>query len=186
MSEQPTETHASDDHVAEGRRRKRRSPLVGCLAVLVVLALLVGAFWFALTRGVDWVSDQLGGTPEDYPGPGSGRVTFEVAQGDTTAEMGRNLKEQGVVASVDAFIAAATAEPESTGIQVGYYPMKKKMAAADALDVLLDPDNMITNAVTVPEGLRVDDIVELLGEQTDFGEEQWRAALENTKALGLP
>ena len=164
MSEQPTETHASDDYVAEGRRRKRRSPLVGCLAVLVVLALLLGAFWFALTRGVDWVSDRLEGAPEDYPGPGTGRVTFEVAEGDTTAEMGRNLKAQGVVASVDAFVAAATAEPESTGIQVGYYPMKKKMATADALDVLLDPDNMITNAVTVPEGLRVDDIVELLGE----------------------
>jgi UPF0755 protein len=186
MSEQPVETHDSAVPAGGGRRRKGRSPLAGCLAVLVVLALVVGLFWFALTRGVDWVSDTLGESPDDYPGPGRGRVTFEVAQGDTTAAMGRNLKEQGVVASVDAFLAAAQADPDSTGIQVGFYPMKKEMAAADALGVLLDSGNVISNAVTVPEGLRVDDIVKLLGEKTDFDEGQWRAALQDTQALGLP
>lgn len=184
MSDQPVEM-PQQEH-AEGRRRKTRGPVAGCLAVLVVLALVVGLVWFALTRGVDWVSDKLDGSPEDFSGPGTGRVVFEVAEGDTTAEMGRNLKAEGVVASVDAFIAVAQADPDATGIQVGYYPMKKEMAAADALEVLTDPDSMITSAVTIPEGLRIDDIVQLLGEQTDFGERQWRKALEDTDALGLP
>ena len=63
------------------------------------------------------------------PGPGKGKVTFEVQQGDTIAAMGRSLKTQGVVASVDAFTAAAAANPDSTGIQVGFYQLKKEMPA---------------------------------------------------------
>ena len=44
--------------------------------------------------------------------------------------------------SVDAFIEAAAGEPESPSIQVGFYQLKKEMPAADALDVLVDPDNL--------------------------------------------
>ena len=42
------------------------------------------------------------------------------------------LKAKGVVASVQAFIDAANGEPDASGIQVGYYQLKKQMAAADA------------------------------------------------------
>ena len=39
------------------------------------------------------------------------------------------------------------------------------MAAADALDVLVDPANIVKNTVTIPEGLRVTDIVDVLAEE---------------------
>jgi UPF0755 protein len=68
---------------AGGRRRKKRG-ISGCLAVLVALAVLVGGFYVAVTRGVDWVSGQFS-SAEDFPGPGRGSVTFEVEEGDTTA-----------------------------------------------------------------------------------------------------
>ena len=42
------------------------------------------------------------------------------------------------------------------------------MPAADALDVLVDPDNLVKNTVTIPEGLRVADIVDVLADKTDF------------------
>ena len=69
-------------------------------------------FYFGLTKGVGWVADQFQG-PEDYPGPGTGKVEFTVNEGDTVAQMGRNLKEQGVTKSVQAFIDAAAGEPDS-------------------------------------------------------------------------
>jgi UPF0755 protein len=165
-----------------GRRRKKRG-LSGCLAVVVALAVLVGGFYVGVTKGVEWVSGQFS-SAEDYPGPGSGSLTFEVAEGDTTAQMGRNLKAEGVVASVQAFLDAAAADPDSAGIQVGFYEMKKEMAAADALALLLDPSNQVKSTVTVPEGMRVEDIVELLGEQTEFGAAKWRRAL--AQDIGLP
>lgn len=181
------ETPIEDDSYYEGgaRRARKKRGFSGCLAVLVALALLVGGFYFAVTKGVDWVGDQFS-SADDYPGPGSGSVTFEVAEGDAIAEMGRNLKAEGVVASVEAFTAAAAADPDSTGIQVGFYAMKKEMSAEGALEVLLDPANQVKSTVTVVEGLRVEDVMVQLSEQTEWGLAKWNAALADDEAIGLP
>ena len=173
------------DYVPGGRRRKGRG-LKGCVAVLVALAVLVGGFWVVLTQGVDWVSDQFQG-PDDYPGPGTGSVEFTVNEGDTVAQMGRNLKAEGVTKSVQAFIDAAAGEPDSSGIQVGDYELQKEMKAADALEVLIDPANLIGfPTVTIPEGLRLTEIVSTLAENTDFPEAAWNRALQQSDKLGLP
>ena len=181
---EPAEDYAEESRTEGGRRRKRRG-FSGCLAVLLALLVVVGGFYFVVTRGVDWVSDQFT-SAADYPGPGSGSVTFEVKEGDTTAEMGRNLKDDGVVKSVQAFLDAAAAEPDSAGIQVGFYEMKKEMAAEDALAVLLDPSGQIKSTVTIPEGLRVKDVVEVLASETKFPAAKWEKALDDPEALGLP
>ncbi len=167
------------------RRRKRRRSVPGCLAVLVALAVVVGGLWFGVSKGVDLLRDQFA-DPEDYAGPGKGRVVFEVEDGDSISEMGRGLKEQGVVASVQAFLNAAQAEPDSTGIQVGFYKLQKRLPAADALDVLLDPENILKNTVTIPEGLTVDDILATLAKKTDFSVEQYEKVLDDPSRLGLP
>jgi UPF0755 protein len=168
-----------------GRRRRERSRIPGCLAVLVALALVVGVFYFGVTKGVALLRDQFA-DPEDFAGPGKGKVTFQVEEGDSLSEMGRGLKEVGVVASVQAFIDAASAESRSTGIQVGYYQLKRQMAAEDALDVLIDPANILKNTVTVPEGLRVVDIVAVLAKETDFSQAQYEKVLDQPQKLGLP
>lgn len=185
MSEHEVLQDEDHDYVPGGRRRKGRG-LKGCVAVLLALAVLVGGFWFALTRGVEFVSDQFQGA-DDYPGPGTGQVEFTVNEGDLIAEMGRNLKAAGVTASVEAFIAAADAEPASSGIQVGDYELQKEMKASDVVEVLIDPANIVSfPTVTIPEGLRLVDIVSTLAENTDFTEKQWNAALDKPDELGLP
>ncbi|MDN4175639.1 endolytic transglycosylase MltG, partial [Nocardioides sp. SOB77] len=85
-----------------------------------------------------------------------------------------------------ACIDAAAADPESPGIQVGFYPLKKEMAADDAIDVLVDPANIITNAVTVPEGLNVDQVVEVLADNTDFDASDFERVLDQPDKIGLP
>ena len=59
------------------------------------------------------------------------------------------------------------------------------MKAEDVLEILVDPDNLMIAAVTVPEGLRVVDIVDLLAKKTDFSRKQLRKALRSP-GLGLP
>ncbi len=173
------------DYVPGGKRRKGRGAK-GCVAVIVALAVLAGGFWFGLTRGVDWVSGQFQG-PDDYPGPGTGSVEFTVNEGDTVAQIGRNLKADGVTLSVQSFIDAAAGDPDSSGIQVGDYELQKEMKAADALEVLVDPDNLITfPTVTIPEGLRLVDIVATLAKNTDFPARAWNRALDQPDKLGLP
>jgi UPF0755 protein len=174
-----------DDHYDPGGRRRKSRSGRGCLAALVALVVLAGGFWFGLTKGVSWVADQFG-DPEDYPGPGTGEVLFEVSSGDTSAQIGRNLRAEDVVASVDAFLEAAAAEPKASAIQPGVYGLKKEMAAADALAVLIDPKQQIKATVTIPEGLRLVDIVDKLARDTDFGKKQWEKAISQGEAIGLP
>lgn len=173
-----------DGTPAGGRRRKGRG-VPGCLAVLVALAVVAGGFYVVVTKGVEWVSDQFS-SAEDFEGPGRGSVTFEVKQGDSIAAMGRGLKAEGVVASVEAFTTAAAANPDSTRIQAGFYELQKEMPAADALAILVDPDNILKDTLTIPEGLRVTDIVALLAKNTDYSRAEFEAVLEDPEALGLP
>ena len=185
MSEHEPQQDEDYEYVPGGKRRKGRG-LKGCVAVLVALVVLVGGFWVVLTKGVDWVSGQFQG-PDDYPGPGTGSVEFTVNEGDTVAQMGRNLKAEGVTKSVQAFIDAAAGEPDSSGIQVGDYELQKQMKAADALEVLIDPANLIGfPTVTIPEGLRLTEIVSTLAENTEFPEAAWNRALQQPDKLGLP
>ena len=173
------------DYVPGGRRRKGRG-LKGCVAVLVALVVLLGGFYVVLTQGVSLIADQFQG-PDDYPGPGTGSVEFTVNEGDTTAQIGRNLKAEGVTKSVQAFIDAAAGEPDASGIQVGDYELQKQMKAADALEVLIDPANLIGfPTVTIPEGLRLTEIVSTLAENTDFPERAWNRALQQPDRIGLP
>ena len=113
-------------------------------------------------------------------------IRDRVKKGDTSAAIGRGLKEQGVIKSVDAFMEAANADPESLNIQVGFYPLKKQMKASAALDVLTDPTSMVQDVVTVPEGARVRDIVKTIVAKTDLKRPAVLAALADPDAIGLP
>jgi UPF0755 protein len=180
---------SEDQHVDElvpgGRRRRKRSRVPGCLAVLVALAVIAGGLWWAGNAGLAALRD-LVEDPEDFSGPGRGSVVFEVSSGDSSTIICRNLKDEGVVASVDACIAAASANPGSGGIQVGFYELRKEMASEDAFDVLVDPANIVTSSVTIPEGLNTDQIVELLAQGTDFSAQQFQKHLDDPKKIGLP
>jgi UPF0755 protein len=167
---------------AGGRRKKRGRSIPGCLAALVALALIGGGAYVALTKGAEFIRDQFSTSP-DYPGPGKGKVTFEVKSGDTVGAIGRNLKDKGVVQSVDAFMEAAGS---STNIQVGFYQLKKEMKASDAFDILSNPANIIKNTVTIPEGFQVKQIVERLAASTDYPAKAFEKVLDDPTRLGLP
>jgi UPF0755 protein len=164
-----------------GRRKKRGRSIPGCLAALAALALVAGGGYVAVTKGAEVLRHQFSTSP-DYPGPGTGKVTFQVKDGDTVGAIGRNLKAKGVVESVDAFMKAAGS---STNIQVGYYPLKKQMRASDAFDILSNPANIIKNTVTIIEGKRVADILPLLAKATDYPVKAFQKALKDP-SIGLP
>ncbi len=124
--------------------------------------------------------------PPDYAGPGKGAVLYQVKAGASSTQIGRELKKADVVKSVDAFNDAASRDEESRNIQVGYYELKKKMKASQALAVLVDPENLVQSRVVVPEGARVRDIVKTIASKTDISTRAVTAALANAKAIGLP
>ncbi|NHC13986.1 endolytic transglycosylase MltG [Motilibacter deserti] len=170
---------------ATGRRRResRSSAIAVVVSLVVVLGLLGGAFLGvrALVDGVDLA----GSTADDFAGPGSGTVLVEVHEGDTSSKIGRTLKAEGVIKTVGAFVDAATENVESKSIQPGFYNLRKEMAAADALTLMLDPTSRAEKKVTVPEGLRVTEILPILVKKTGIARAKFNAALKSPK-LGLP
>ncbi len=153
--------------------------------MLVAVGLLFGGGYFAVTKGVDGIKGLFAGA-EDYPGPGTGQVLVEVQEGDSGGEIGNTLKDMGVVKSVDAFTDALASNEGAQSIQVGFYQLKKEMKASDAVDILVEPANLIRNTVTIREGLRVVDIVEILADKTDFSKKRFNKVLDSPDELGLP
>jgi UPF0755 protein len=169
---------------AGSRRRKRR--FSGCLPMLVFVAIAAVLIFAAYKYVVRPAWDDLFADPEDYPGPGKGRVTFQVKQGQSVPSMGDELEDLGVVASSEAFVDAAEDNGGDDAIQAGTYLLQREMKASDVVEVLVDPGNLAQATVTVPEGLRVVDVIDRLAEGTDFSKKQFVRALQDTAALGLP
>ena len=165
----------------EKRHKPRRA--FGCLAVVLALAIL-GAGGFYVFSTVSSALDRRLHPPADYAGAGSGRVLVQVKDGQAATDIAVTLAQKDVVASSAAFIDAARTDAKSVGIQVGYYQMRRKMSAASALQLLVDPANLIREAVTVPEGLTVEEIVAKLAKDTKFSARQFRRALRGD--IGLP
>ncbi|WP_067431939.1 endolytic transglycosylase MltG [Nocardioides jensenii] len=181
--EDPAEVAPASTRSGSRRRRRKRGP-IGCLIALVVVGLIVAGIALLGVKGFEWVKDQFG-EAEDYAGPGSGSVSIIVQPGDTSTDIGNTLEQAGVVASSEAFTKAASGRSEEAGrIQPGTYSLKKKMKAGDALTILVDPANRVADRVTIPEGLRVVDIVGLLAKNTDFSKKQFTKALRGD--IGLP
>jgi UPF0755 protein len=90
------------------------------------------------------------------------------------------------VKSRQAFVEAAYANPDASNLQPGFYQLQKKMPAADALAALLDPTARIQARVTLPEGLRLDETLQKLADNTDISLKDYEKALKDAGSLGLP
>ena len=115
---------------------------------------------------------------------GRARSSFVVDPGQTVESMGDKLEDIGVVASSEAFVEAAEDDAGATGIQAGTYLLKEEMKASDVVAVLVDPGNLAQSSVTIPEGLRVVDVIDLLAEGTDFSKKQLTAGAERHRGAG--
>lgn len=161
------------------RSSRGRGTIAVVVAVVVVVALLVGVVYLA--------GGLLGSNgAEDYPGPGSGEVTVEIAKGASLTQIGETLAASDVVKSADAFVAAAEANDNAVQIQPGTYVLRTQLSGAQAVVALLDPANRVTEKVTIPEGTRVSGTVTLLTRKSHLTRADLEAVLAHPESLGLP
>ncbi|OHV33667.1 hypothetical protein BCD49_26615 [Pseudofrankia sp. EUN1h] len=166
---------------ADGGSR-RGSALPKLLAMLVVVALVLGGLIFVGGKMIG----KIGGPPEipDYPGPGTGSVTVTVAQGAGAQNIAKVLLDAGVVKSQKAFITAAANNPDSIKIQPGTYTLKKEMSAAGALEALLDP-TANKYRLTIPEGRTVEWIITEVSRILGVPKDQYEAIVKDPAGHGL-
>jgi UPF0755 protein len=171
----------AERQVRQRQRRRRRS---GRAAILFASAFLVavlgggGLLGFAVLHKIM--------VPPDYEGQGRGEVIVQIKDGDSVSAMGVRLEQQKVVKSARAFLKVATREPRANSIQPGFYRMRLEMSAAAALAKLLDPKSREGNQITIPEGLRVSQVIKLLSRKTGIPEGDFQRAAASPRGLGLP
>ncbi len=165
----------------QAKRDRRRARAAAIVALICVAALLIGGGflgWRALLK-------LQGADGEDYPGPGEGQVVVEIADGLPIKSIGSLLAQKNVVASQGAFVRAAQDNQDSLMVRPGWYKLRERMSAKQALEALLDPSSRAELRVTIPEGLRAPEIMQRLAAARGLPVEQFNSALTHPD-LGLP
>jgi UPF0755 protein len=170
---------AERDKRRRTKQRRRRT----WVAVLVSFAVLGGAVGVAYLGFRPIIAALT--APDDYQGEGTGEVTVTVEDGASGTAIGRMLQQAGVVKTAKAFTSAAADNPSATSVQPGTYRLRSQMSAASALAALLDPANRLVLKVTVPEGKRVPQVVDILV-KAGLDKAGLETALADPTSLGLP
>ncbi|NLE71326.1 MAG: endolytic transglycosylase MltG [Actinomycetales bacterium] len=171
---------------ARRRRQRRRRNLVALTITAFILGGIGAAVW---KLGLPLVDDLRGdpvASTDDYPGPGVEPVTVTIPPGATGADMAEILLEADVIASVKAFTRAFAANPDASKIQPGTYQLMTKMRAVEVVAALINPDNRVVTRVTIVEGYTVQQVLDRLSSVTAIPVEEFRTAMEDTAATGLP
>ncbi|MFJ8212270.1 endolytic transglycosylase MltG [Streptomyces sp. NPDC096033] len=165
-----------------GKKKQKKRSGTACLVAAVVIAAVVGGGGY---YGYGYLKDRFGAT-EDFAGEGTDEtVDVEIPKNAGLGQMGRILKEAGVVASAQAFVDAANANPKGKSIQPGIYPLKKKMSGAAAVALMIDPSKLAV--ITVPEGMRNSEVYKAIDKKLGKPDGTTREiAQREYKNLGLP
>lgn len=166
----------SDPLPPSRHRRTWGRRIAAVLALGAVVAATVGAV--LLLRGPD--------ETVDFAGAGQGEAVVVVERGDTLSEIGAKLRDAGVVATADAFVAAAALDERSASIGPGRYTLREQMSGEEAVALMLDPASRADSRLVLPEGLRLEQTVELAAEATSLPKSDFQAALREPAGLGLP
>lgn len=158
-------------------RRRRRKRAITLTAVLTVIVLALGVGGWLVLR-------QLTAPPEDYPGPGTGTVAFEVKSGWGTKQIAKNLAEADVVKSAAAFEAAA--KDQNPAYRPGTFDLKRQMPAKDALAGLTGASATKVSYFSLPANTRLPAALKLISEGTGISEKELAALAAKPTAFGLP
>ncbi|WP_017605995.1 endolytic transglycosylase MltG [Nocardiopsis alkaliphila] len=166
---------AKREEAARGGSRRRGNKGLMILLALVLMLVIAGG-GFAVMRTYLF--------PSDFDGTGSGEVIVVIEEGQSGTAVAQTLVDQGVVASTRSFTNALGRQGQS--VVPGTYALAEGMSGEAAVAALSDPANRVGGRVTIREGLRGDQILEQLAENTGVSLEELQEAYAMTDELGLP
>jgi UPF0755 protein len=167
-----------DEFEATDAPPKRSKSWIAALVSLAIVGggLTAGYFTFrdAFEGGVSALINRL--TVEDYDGEPGPSTVIIIEEGDTGEDVARKLLNADVIKSFDA-IYRDMLNVELT-IYPGHYEFPTKIPGLEALQILLAGENRVVVQVTIPEGLQMVEIVDVLTEELEVSEEALLSAIE--------
>lgn len=150
-------------------------PILGAgLVVVVALALVTAA-----TRLGSSIGERVGGgtAATQVSVPAGLEVEVVIPRGAGAAQIARILADQGVVASPLDFELAVRAADAGTALQAGTYRLVTGMAPSEVVEILRRGPQVVTYDVTVREGLRVSEILDVLADASGIDRAEFERAL---------
>ena len=149
-------------------RRKRRSNAGPTVLGLLLVAAVLGTIYLIYATG---------GKSAQVP---EGPVKVEVVKGDTLESVAGKLEEAGVIDSAFMFETEARVEGHSTEIKTGEYTFKPGEDSDKILEKLTAGAAVPTVAVTIPEGLTLQETAETVAEHSGVSAAEFEAAARKT------
>ncbi|WP_239377126.1 endolytic transglycosylase MltG [Frankia sp. Cj5] len=165
-----------------GRRRPAAVPKL--IAILVVVAGMLGGGIYGAGKVIGRIAK--GESAADYAGPGDGSVIIQIQAGSTARDIARVLASADVVRTPAAFVNAAAADERSRSIQPGFYKVKQRLRAVDALTALLDARSHALFRLTIAEGMTTRQVLTALADRTGQPLSALEAVVKNPGELQLP
>ena len=137
-----------------------------------LLLLLLAACFLAAIAGAAWFYGQL--SAQQAPAQS---IELEIPAGASSIRIAALLEEQGVIGSSLAFRLLVRLEGAAGALKSGWYRFAEPADMRDILDRLHRGD-VIHFLVTVPEGLRTDEILLLLARKTQTQVNKWQHTLD--------
>ncbi len=143
------------------------------ITVVVILAILgiISLFWWQ--RGL-LPADKSNKTPK----------IFIIKNGEGVREIANNLKTQGLIRDPIVFFLLTKEKGLDNKIQAGDFRLNPSMSALEIATALTH--GTLDIWVTIPEGVRADEIADLLKAKIPTFDESWRKLLEENEGYLFP
>ena len=153
----------------EPRRRKKRAnwgPTV--LGILFGVGIIL-ALYFIYTSATS-------GDQETSEAP----ATVSVVEGDTLESVAAKLKDAGIIASASLFELEARVSDQSTELKPGKYRFRPGTDAEKILAAMTAGEGVPLFAITIPEGLTIEETAETVAEGSKIRANDFQAAAKRT------
>ena len=141
------------------------------VSVLILIIAVIGTFW--------WQNGNLAVNPQDKT-----PVIFVINNGDGIREIANNLKREGLIRDSVVFFLITKQGGLDKQIQAGDFRLSRSMSATEIANALTH--GTLDIWVTIPEGIRAEEIADILEEKMPNYEKGWREALNQNEGYLFP
>lgn len=152
------------------------------VVALVLILVLLGTIGYFNRSNLRTAFDSLLG--RDYSGAGTGAVTLVITPGESGLGVASDLQKLGVVKNSDVVYRLIVAD--NTVFYPGSYSLRSHMSSQSALALLASPSALQVDRVTIREGLRISQVLQLLATATSKPLSDFESAAQDLAGLGIP
>jgi UPF0755 protein len=158
----------------EPQRRNPGAAVAKFVAALIAIAVSAALIVYFAPR----LAESVAGETASARLPAGTEVEFTVPSGATASSIGGLLEDAGIIADGGSFERTARIQGVSSELKAGDYTLVSGMSNTDIIrELITGPPAPDTFRLTVIEGLRIEEMLQAIADQTDYTVDELAAPL---------